>query len=157
MLKQVAGIIVHSTGVSGQSAGTVRDYFDALKNQSKLFASAHYVVDKGGQIIQCIPETEIAYHAGADSYSKAVYEYLPSAPNYCTIGIEMCEDDGIITTEVQSTTQELIKQLIKKYKIPLDAVLRHYDVTGKECPKHFVWDDHAWILFLEGCEPSVWD
>lgn len=37
--------------------------------------------------------------------------------------------------------------LCAKYELNADAVIRHYDVTGKNCPKYFVENEDAWALF----------
>lgn len=36
---------------------------------------------------------------------------------------------------------------MEKYNIPIENVLRHYDVTGKMCPKPFVVDESLWTNF----------
>ena len=38
---------------------------------------------------------------------------------------------------------------MKKYNVPVERVIRHYDVTGKVCPKPFVDDEKAWKEFKE--------
>ena len=37
--------------------------------------------------------------------------------------------------------------LMKKYNIPIENVIRHYDVTGKICPEPFVNNKSAWANF----------
>ena len=44
---------------------------------------------------------------------------------------------------------DLVKLLMKKYNVPVERVIRHYDVTGKVCPKPFVDDEKAWETFKE--------
>ncbi len=36
---------------------------------------------------------------------------------------------------------------MKKYNIPIENVIRHYDVTHKNCPTHFVSNNVAWNNF----------
>ena len=36
---------------------------------------------------------------------------------------------------------------MEKYNIPLENVLRHYDVTGKICPEPFVRNQVQWLDF----------
>ena len=36
---------------------------------------------------------------------------------------------------------------MKKYNIPIENVVRHYDVTGKLCPQPFVNNNAAWNNF----------
>ena len=43
----------------------------------------------------------------------------------------------------------LVKLLMKKYNVPAERVMRHYDVTGKICPKPFVENEKAWKEFKE--------
>ena len=40
------------------------------------------------------------------------------------------------------------KSLMKKYGVDVNHVLRHYDVTGKNCPAPFVENGAAWKNFL---------
>ena len=42
-------------------------------------------------------------------------------------------------------TIELTKELMAKYDIPAENVIRHYDVTHKQCPKPFVKSKSRWI------------
>ncbi len=34
-----------------------------------------------------------------------------------------------------------------RYDLTADDVIRHYDVTGKDCPKYFVENSNAWSDF----------
>ena len=36
---------------------------------------------------------------------------------------------------------------MEKYNIPIENVLRHYDVTGKMCPEPFVRNQMQWLDF----------
>ena len=42
--------------------------------------------------------------------------------------------------------------LMQKYIIPVENVIRHYDVTGKMCPKPFVEDEKLWLDFKDRLE-----
>ena len=42
---------------------------------------------------------------------------------------------------------ELCAMLLKKYKLTVNDLIRHYDVTGKNCPKYFVEHEDAWNQF----------
>ena len=37
--------------------------------------------------------------------------------------------------------------LCGKFGLTADSVIRHYDVTGKDCPKYFVEHEDAWLQF----------
>ena len=64
------------------------------------------------------------------------------ATNYNSIGIEMCQEvisgKQIIDWPIHENTIEqtllLTKQLMDKYNIPIENVIRHFDVSGKLCP-----------------------
>ena len=47
-------------------------------------------------------------------------------------------------TEVADAVQK-IKGLIEAFGLTQDDVIRHYDVTGKNCPKYYVENPDAWI------------
>ena len=52
-----------------------------------------------------------------------------------------------INQATQNRTIRLIKVLMKQYNIPVENVLRHYDVTGKLCPEPFVRNQVQWLDF----------
>ncbi|MDR0908474.1 MAG: N-acetylmuramoyl-L-alanine amidase [Spirochaetaceae bacterium] len=156
LLQGVKGIVIHYTGNPGASAQGNRNYFDSLKNQppdsSGIYASAHYVVGLEGEIIRCLPDTEIGYHVGARQYTPEALQRLSSYPNDCTIGIELCIDKtGSFNTAVLASGQELARMLRETYGLNRDDLWRHYDITGKICPKPFVDNLHAWEDFKASC------
>ena len=44
---------------------------------------------------------------------------------------------------------QLCVWLCVKYDLTAEDVIRHYDVTGKDCPKYFVENEEAWVQFRE--------
>ena len=38
---------------------------------------------------------------------------------------------------------------MQKYNISIDNVIRHYDVTGKDCPRPMVEDENLWYSFKQ--------
>lgn len=132
-------LVIHWTANLNARADAVanRNYFN-----SGVAASAHYIVDDH-QIVQCIPEDEMAYHVGAKTYKPAALQKLSSYPNNCTLGIEMCVNaDGDFTKTYQNTV-ELATDILKGHGWGVDRLWRHYDVTGKDCPRYFVDDATA--------------
>lgn len=107
-------------------------------------ASAHYFVDDNS-IWQCVEDKDVAWHVGANSYRH------PSCRNTNSIGIEMCcfMNGGTldISDKTIQNTVELAAYICKKYNIPLSNVVRHYDVTGKNCPAPFVSNPARWEDF----------
>ena len=134
-------IVVHYTANDGDTARNNGNYF----SQPKRNASAHYFVDEN-EIIQSVKDTNTAWHCGAKSYKH------PKCRNDNSVGIEMCsekDDKGqyYINQATQNRTIRLIKVLMGKYNIPVENVLRHYDVTGKLCPEPFVRNQVQWLDF----------
>ena len=60
-LEQINGIVIHYTANPGSTAQNNRDYFNSLKDSHETKVSSHFVVGIQGEIIQCIPTSEIAY------------------------------------------------------------------------------------------------
>ena len=134
-------IVVHYTANDGDTARNNGNYF----SQPNRNASAHYFVDEN-EIIQSVKDTNTAWHCGAKSYKH------PKCRNDNSVGIEMCsekDDKGqyYINQATQNRTIRLIKVLMGKYNIPIENVLRHYDVTGKLCPEPFVRNQVQWLDF----------
>ncbi|MCX7884395.1 MAG: amidase [Caloramator sp.] len=144
-LKKIKGIVIHWTANTGKGANAIanRNYF----NSTDRAASAHFIVDDN-QIIQCIPDDEVAFHVGADKYRLAGEQIREGSfgPNYFLIGIEMCvNSDGDFNKTYQNTV-ELAAYLLKKYKLNTKDLYRHYDITGKDCPKMFI-NENQWQKF----------
>lgn len=136
-LEEVKGIVVHYTANPGTTAIQNRGYFEGLKDSHDTKASSHFVIGLEGEIVQCIPSTEIAY-ASNDRNSD-------------TLSIECCHMDetGQFTQETYDSLVELTAWLCGKFNIPVESVIRHYDVTGKECPIYYVKNEDAWERFKE--------
>jgi N-acetylmuramoyl-L-alanine amidase CwlA len=127
-------LVLHWVGNAGSSAVANRNYFENLRYTHKTYASSQYIVGLEGEKIHCIPDDEVAFHSG--SYSM----------NRKSIGIEVCHPDwdGKFNEKTYDSLVELCAELCKKYEIPINNVIRHYDVTGKNCPKYYVEHEEAW-------------
>ena len=66
-----------------------------------------------------------------------------------TISVECCipDESGKFTDETYQSLVELVAWLMGRYDLTTDNVIRHYDVTGKDCPKYFVENSNAWSDF----------
>ena len=134
-LEKVKGIVVHYTANPGSTAMENRNYFEGLKDSHKTFASSHFVVGLDGEIIQCIPTKEVAY-ASNDRNSD-------------TLSIECCHyaENGKFTEKTYSSLVKLCAYLCHRFGLTQDDIIRHYDVTGKNCPKYFVEHPKVWKRF----------
>jgi len=158
----IRGIVIHYTGNPGSTPEQNIKYFDSLRLQAGLpgspkpknprYASAHFFVGTDGDVWQCIPTSEMAYHVGAASYKKDAVAILGSYPNSHTLGIELCHKTvtGEFTEETLEAASELASLLLIEYGLtPEKNLFRHYDVTGKMCPLYFVNHEEQWKLFIE--------
>lgn len=128
-------IVIHYTANPGSTAKQNRDYFEGLKDSGETFASAQFVIGLSGEIIQCVPCNEMAY--------------CSNELNEMCISIEMCHPDetGNFKDETYNNCVYLVAQLMNYYGLDMDQLIRHYDVTGKNCPKYFVEHDDRWEVF----------
>lgn len=133
----ITGIVIHYTANPGSTAQENRDYFEGLKDSHETSASSNFVVGLEGEIIQCVPTWEVAYAS--------------NERNKDTISIECCHPDetGKFTEETYQSMVQLTAWFCRKYSLTADTVIRHYDVTGKNCPKYFVENEEAWANFKE--------
>jgi N-acetylmuramoyl-L-alanine amidase len=98
-LSGVKGIVMHWVANPGTSAIANRNYFENLSKQSlsdaaARYASAHFIIGIDGDIVQCLPVCEMAYHAGAKRYTPEAVTVFGNYPNNCTVGIELCHPDS---------------------------------------------------------------
>lgn len=136
-LTEVNGIVVHYTGNPGTTAAQNRSYFQSLAETGETKASSHFVVGLEGEIIQCVPCNEMSYAS--------------NERNCDTIAIECCISDetGKFNEKTYQSLIQLVAWLMGRYELSIDEVIRHYDVTGKECPRYYVKNPEAWEDFKE--------
>lgn len=131
----ITGIVIHYTANPGSTAQNNRDYFEGLKDSHETSVSSHFVVGLEGEIVQCVPTWEMAYAS--------------NSRNNDTVSIECChpDDTGKFNDDTYESMVQLTAWLCKKFGLTEQNVIRHYDVTGKICPKYFVENEEAWELF----------
>ncbi len=146
-MKQVNNIVIHYVANPGSTAKGNRNYFDSLADQdpqqSGTSASSHFVVGLEGEIIQCIPVSEIAY---------------ANAPrNNDTIAIETCHPDesGQYNAATYESMVKLTAWLCEELKLDEEDVIRHYDVNGKNCPRDFVDHEENWKQFRKDVKAAL--
>ena len=142
LLSSIDGIVVHYTANPGTTAKQNRNYFAGLADGSGTSASSHFIIDTDGTILQCVPMSEIAY-ASNDR-------------NHDTLSIECCHEDesGKFTKETYQSLVKLTAWLCDTYGLETDQVIRHYDVTGKLCPKYYVEHEDKWDTLKKDIEKA---
>ena len=142
-------LVIHYVGALGGAEANCKYYASQY-----IGASAHYYVGFSGEIWQSVEDKNIAWHCG----TKSGYKHQ-ECRNANSLGIELCVRnkgsladtslDWYFEDATVHAAIELTKELMAKYNVPIDHVIRHYDVTGKICPNPYVYNhtDHTWEAF----------
>ena len=132
-LDGINNIVVHYVGNPMTTAQQNRDFY----NHEDSNVCSHFVVGMDGEIIMCIP----LYERSAASNDR----------NHDTISIEVCHPDesGKFTDASYESLIKLVRWLLDDFNMKSEDVIRHYDVTGKECPLYYVKNPEAWDQFKE--------
>ena len=136
MLEGVRNIVIHYVGNPGTTAQQNRDYYANPSSE----VSSHFVIGLKGEIIQCIPLHE---KSSASNHR-----------NKDTISIEFCHPDesGKFTDASYQSLVKLTAWLLDVCDLDSNDVIRHYDITGKQCPLYFVTHEDAWKKFLQAVD-----
>lgn len=140
-LRAVKKIVMHYTANAGASAENHYRYFCGLDDR---YASAHFFIDSKDSLC-IIPLNELAYHANDvqkrvnGAPYRGVSALKPNA-NELSIGIELCiEKDGSFHPETIKKAIAVTAELCRRYDLNPDVdIVRHYDVTAKNCPAPWV-------------------
>lgn len=124
-------IVVHYVGNPATTAQQNHDFYCNPESE----VSSHFIVGLDGEIIQCVPLNEMAY---ASNWR-----------NRDTISIEVCHPDesGKYSAATYKSLVRLVSWLMHAGNLNTDHIIRHYDITGKECPLYYVNNEEAWIQF----------
>ena len=125
----VNNIVLHYVGNPGSTAKDNRDWYA----ESNCDVNSHFVVGLQGEVIQCVP---------LDEKSSA-----SNHRNGDTISIEICHPDesGKFNDATYNSVVDLVAWLLQTCNLDVEDVIRHYEVTGKICPKYYVENDDAWV------------
>ena len=136
-LEKIDAVVIHYVGNPGTTAQANRNYFASLSSgEEGTYASSHFIVGLEGEVLQCIPLTEISYAS--------------NTRNSDTVAIEVCHPDetGKFSAVTYDRLVELTAWLCREFRLdPESDVIRHFDVSGKICPKYFVEEPAAWDQF----------
>lgn len=140
-MKRVREIVIHYVANPSTTAKQNMNYFNNLKNQAginKISASSHFIIGLDGEILQGIPIYEMAYSTSKEK-------------NVNTVSIECCHPDetGKFSEVTYDSLVQLTAWLCKNLRLTEKDVIRHYDATGKDCPRYYVAHQDAWEEFLE--------
>lgn len=138
--EEIVDIVVHYVANPATTAQQNRNYFASLADQrsgSGTSASSHFIIGIDGEILQIIPLDEIAYA----NYPR----------NRDTVSIECCHPDasGEFTDATKESLVRLTAWLCEELYLTEKNVIRHYDITGKNCPKFYVEQEAEWKELLK--------
>lgn len=143
-------LAIHYTAGSSSAAGramAMKSSWEKTKN-----ASADFGVDDR-DMVQFNPDLRnyCCWAVGSKNGRGALWG---KATNYNTISIEICSnlkngataaipnhEGWYFTEESLANAVKLAKMLMREFNIPIERVVRHYDVTGKLCPGVLGWND----------------
>lgn len=138
-LEDFSGIVIHYVGNPATSAAANRNYFA----KAGTTVVSHFVVGLEGEVIQCLP----LWERSVASNSR----------NKDTISIEVChpDDSGQFNPVTYAAVVRLTAWLCDVGGLSTEQVIRHYDVTGKECPRYYVRNSWAWEQFLSDVQNQM--
>ena len=136
-LDAVNGVVVHYTGNANTTAEQNRSYYGQLAQTQETKVSSHFVIGIDGKVIQCVPLDEVAY--------------CSNERNSDTLSIECCHVDGSgkFSEATLDSLTKLLDWLADTYRLQRGQIIRHYDVTGKECPLYYVKYPDEWEKLLD--------
>ena len=146
-LDSIKYIVIHYTANNGDTARGNAKYFA----RESVGASANYFVDEN-EVICSVKDEYAAWHCGG-SIESSYHPLRGFCKNTNSIGVELCSiiQNGKyeFKPETVKLAVKLVKELMAKYNIDIDHVVRHYDVTGKNCPAPFVYREYRWREFKD--------
>lgn len=132
-------IVIHD--IQDQRFATMREYRNYIARDNTAKQSVHYLVG-ARTILKILEDDWRGWHVG-DKPSKEIN-------NSDSISIAMFIRNEIDTKKTIKNTVELVNSLRNIYGIGINNVVRHYDVTGMECPSVLMnnsdWNEFKLLL-----------
>lgn len=142
-------LVIHDTNVPNVTrARQIANHF--LNPRSQV--SAHYIIGKSGEIVQCVPDEKRAWHAGPSLLGKRTHV------NDFSIGIELVNDESgrdPFTEPQYKSLSNLVAYLLQRYAIPHENVVGHRDIAQPKGIKQdpadnfnwgYLWQRTQWVL-----------
>ena len=150
-LEPIRYLVLHYTAGRNDSAGSNLRYF----RDNVVKASAHYFVDDLGWL-QSVDDGDTAWSVG----TAGIYvQKHPDCRNANSISIELCcryaAGQYAFSRKTVRNAARLTRLLMTRYGIPIENVLRHFDVVSKRCPAPWVDDESQWQAFRKLVEEEL--
>lgn len=143
--REIKYLAIHFTAGSSSKAGSAKSVKHVFESRK---ASADFAVDDQ-DLVQFNPDLK-NYYCWAVGDGNGKY----GVTNKNSISIEICSSlkkgtsaavpnhsGWYFTDAALENAVKLSKYLMKKYNIPIDRVIRHYDASRKICPGLVGWND----------------
>ena len=143
--REIKYLAIHFTAGSSSKAGSAKSVKHVFEQRK---ASADFCVDDR-DMVQFNPDLH-NYYCWAVGDGNGKY----GVTNKNSISIEICSSlkkgtsaavpnhsGWYFTDAALENAVKLSKYLMKKYNIPIDRVIRHYDASRKSCPGLIGWND----------------
>lgn len=147
--RKVKFIVIHYTAGTHDTAVNEGNYF---KNHVAK-ASAHFFIDRDGNIVKSVPMDRVAWSVGGKKYADCARTGGGKKYGICTnvnsVSIELCAIADKDPSEKQiRACKECVAYIMKYCKSVVGAwqIIRHFDVNGKHCPARMM-DEHKWNEF----------
>lgn len=148
-------IAIHNTA-GNDNVASLKHTFETNSGSRYYVATQYGVDDKTA--IQMTPDECRPGHVGGPK--KGNYGADRGACNSNSLGIEICDGPGCNLDLAIENGIEVCRYLMQKYNIPIDNVIRHKDVSGKNCPWSMIdgasyngkkGDGTKWTRFKNEC------
>ena len=142
-LEEINSIVIHYVGNPATTAAQNRSYFAGLAKSGQAYASSNFIIDLDGGILECVPVDEVAY--------------CSNVRNEDSISIECCHPDekGEFSAGTYESVIKLAAWLCVEFELTADDVIRHYDISGKECPIYYVVNEDEWDKLRENIAEGI--
>ena len=152
----ITHIVFHGTGNKNDSSKNNAEYY-ARWNERQ--AGAHFFVDKKGIIYKSVPVNRIAWSVGGSKYANCNQTgggtYYCKCKNANSVSIELCDSLTELSAEQVKSCKELV-QYLKKVCPNAKTIIRHFDVTGKDCPATMTGNSNKkWNTFLKNIKQRI--
>lgn len=139
-------IVIHYTANLGDTAANNAAYFA----REVVGASAHYFVDEHA-VWRSVPDDAVAWHCGGGLQGAGGHAFFGRCANDNSLGVELCllDSAGQVRQDTVIQAAALVRTLMRQYAVEAARVIRHYDVTGKNCPAPMVAAPALWQAFRE--------
>lgn len=152
-------LAIHYTAGAHSNPGKAEGNYETFikRASSPNPGSADFAVDDR-DMVQFNPDIDNYYcwAVGGSKWNNSGGSLYGKATNKNTISIEICStlasgasgsaanhSGWSFTDKALDNAVKLAKIIMKKYNIPIERVVRHYDISGKLCPGVFGWNNEV--------------